>query len=58
MSRDTLLGITTAYGLDGRGSIPGRGKICLLSTASRPALRLGCYVSAQINKNLIDFNYP
>jgi hypothetical protein len=26
------------YGLDGQGSIPGRGKIFLFSTASRPVL--------------------
>jgi hypothetical protein len=31
------LDIATGYGLDGRGSIPGRGKIFLFSTASRPA---------------------
>jgi hypothetical protein len=30
--------IATAYGLDDRGSIPGRGKIFPFSTASRPAL--------------------
>jgi hypothetical protein len=32
------VGIATGYGLDGRGSIPSRGKIFLFSTASRPAL--------------------
>jgi hypothetical protein len=31
-------GIATAYGLDDRGSNPGKGKIFLLSTTSRPAL--------------------
>jgi hypothetical protein len=30
--------IATAYGLDDRGSVPGRGKIFLYSTASRPTL--------------------
>jgi hypothetical protein len=28
MSRDNSGGIATGYGLDGRGSVPGRGKIC------------------------------
>jgi hypothetical protein len=32
------VGIATGYGLDGRVSIPGRGKIFLFSIASRPAL--------------------
>jgi hypothetical protein len=30
-SRDSLVGIPTGYGLDGRGSISGRGKIFLFS---------------------------
>jgi hypothetical protein len=34
----SAVGIATGYELDGRGSIPGRGKIFLFSTASRPAL--------------------
>jgi hypothetical protein len=38
-SQDSSVGIATGYGLDGRGSNPGRGKIFLFSTASRPALR-------------------
>jgi hypothetical protein len=38
-SRDISVGIVTGYGLDGRGSIPGRGKIFLFSIASRPVLR-------------------
>jgi hypothetical protein len=33
-SQDRLLGIATGYGLDGRGSIPGKGKI--FSSAQRP----------------------
>jgi hypothetical protein len=33
------VGIMTGYGLVGRVSIPGRGKISLSSTASQPALR-------------------
>jgi hypothetical protein len=35
---DSSVGIKTGYGLDGQGSIPGRGKIFLLSTASRLAV--------------------
>jgi hypothetical protein len=35
---DSSVGITTGYGLDGRGSNPGRGKIFVFSKASRPAL--------------------
>jgi hypothetical protein len=37
-SRDSSVGIATGLGLDDRGSIPSRGKIFLISTASRPAL--------------------
>jgi hypothetical protein len=37
-SRDSSVDIETGYGLGDRGSIPGRGKICLYSTASCPAL--------------------
>jgi hypothetical protein len=37
-SQDGLVGRATGYGLDDRSSIPGRGKIFLCSTASRPAL--------------------
>jgi hypothetical protein len=33
------VGMATGYGLDGRSLIPGRAKIFLFSTASRPALR-------------------
>jgi hypothetical protein len=36
--RDSSVGIATGYGLDGRGSNPGRGKIFLFSTASGQAL--------------------
>jgi hypothetical protein len=36
VSRDSSVGITTGYLLVGWGSIPGRGKIFLFSTASRP----------------------
>jgi hypothetical protein len=32
------VGIENGYGLDSRGSIPGRGKISVLSTATIPAL--------------------
>jgi hypothetical protein len=38
VSQDSSVGIVTGYGLDGRGSIPGRDKIFLFSIASRPAL--------------------
>jgi hypothetical protein len=37
-SRDSSLGIATGYGLDGRGSVPVRGKIFLFSIAPGPAL--------------------
>jgi hypothetical protein len=37
-SRDNLVGIAAGYGMDGRGSIPGRSKNFFHSTASRPAL--------------------
>jgi hypothetical protein len=37
-SRDNLFGTATGYSLDDRGSIPGRGKIFLLSTTSTLAL--------------------
>jgi hypothetical protein len=37
-SRDSSVGIATGCGLDGRNSIPGRGKIFSFSTASIPAL--------------------
>jgi hypothetical protein len=36
--QDSSVGIETGYGLDDRGSIPGRGEVILSSTASRPAL--------------------
>jgi hypothetical protein len=32
------VGIATGYGQEVRGSIPGKGKIVFLSTASRPTL--------------------
>jgi hypothetical protein len=35
---DSSVGIATGYELDDRGSNPGRGKIFVLSTTSRPAL--------------------
>jgi hypothetical protein len=31
VSRDSLVGIATRYGLEGRGSIPGRGEICFFT---------------------------
>jgi hypothetical protein len=34
----STVGTATGYGLDGPGSIPGRGKTFLFSTASRPTL--------------------
>jgi hypothetical protein len=37
-SRDSSVDIETGYGLDGPGSIAGRFKIFIFSTASRPAL--------------------
>jgi hypothetical protein len=37
-SRVSSVGIATSYELNGRGSIPGRGKVFLISIASRPAL--------------------
>jgi hypothetical protein len=36
--RDISVDIATGYGLDGRGSIPGKGQIFLFSTASIPVL--------------------
>jgi hypothetical protein len=39
-SPDSSVSIATGYGLDGRGSIPRRGKIFLFSTVSTPTLRL------------------
>jgi hypothetical protein len=39
-SRDSSVIIETGYGLQGRSSIPARGKIFLLSLGSRPAVRL------------------
>jgi hypothetical protein len=36
--RDSSVGTATGYRLDGRGSIPGRARIFIFSTASRPAL--------------------
>jgi hypothetical protein len=38
MSRDSAVGIATGYGLDGRDSIPERGRVFLPFIASRPAL--------------------
>jgi hypothetical protein len=38
-SRGSSFSIVSDYGLDDRGSLPGRGKICPLSSVSRPALR-------------------
>jgi hypothetical protein len=37
-SRDITIGIATGYELNGRGSIPSRGKIFLFYVASRPTL--------------------
>jgi hypothetical protein len=37
-SRDSSVGIATGYGLDVWGSIPGKGKIFVFSTASKLAL--------------------
>jgi hypothetical protein len=37
-SRDSSVDIATGYGLDSRGSIPGRGKRFVSSPVSRPAL--------------------
>jgi hypothetical protein len=34
-TRDSSVGLATSYELDGRGSIPDRGKICLFSKASK-----------------------
>jgi hypothetical protein len=34
----SLIGVATGYGLDGRGSVPGKNKIFLFSTTSRPSL--------------------
>jgi hypothetical protein len=36
--RDLSVFIATGYGLDGRGSILGRGRVYLFSTASNPLL--------------------
>jgi hypothetical protein len=38
VNRDSTIDIAMGYGLDGRGSIPGRGRDFLYSTASRPSL--------------------
>jgi hypothetical protein len=38
-SREISVGIATGYGLESRGSIPGKGVVLLYSTAARPALR-------------------
>jgi hypothetical protein len=38
LSADSSVGIATVYGLEGRNLIPGRVKIFLFSTASRPSL--------------------
>jgi hypothetical protein len=38
MNRNSSVGIATRYGLDDQDSIPGKGKIFLLSIAFRPAL--------------------
>jgi hypothetical protein len=38
-SRDGSVGTATSYRLDVPGSIPGRGKLSLFSTASRLAVR-------------------
>jgi hypothetical protein len=40
VSRDASVGIVTGYRLDGRGSIPGRGKI-FFSSPQRPDRLLG-----------------
>jgi hypothetical protein len=40
---DTSIGIATDYGLIGQDSFPGRGKIFLFSTASRPAFTSGSF---------------
>jgi hypothetical protein len=37
-SRDSSVDIVTGYELDCRSPIPSRGKICIFSTVSRPAL--------------------
>jgi hypothetical protein len=37
-SRDGSVGTATGYELNGRGSIPGLGKIFLFSTGFRPAI--------------------
>jgi hypothetical protein len=36
--QDSSFGIATGYGLNGQCSNPGRGKVFLFSTTSRPAL--------------------
>jgi hypothetical protein len=38
MNWDSSVCIATGYGLDGRGMIPGRGKIFLFSTGFGPAV--------------------
>jgi hypothetical protein len=40
MIRDSSVGITIDYGLNGRGSIPDTGKIFVFSATSRPDLML------------------
>jgi hypothetical protein len=42
----SIKGNTTSYGLDGRGSKPGRGKIFLSSTSSTPTLGPNAYWGA------------
>jgi hypothetical protein len=37
-SRDVTVDVATGYGIDGRGSISGKGKRFFFFTASRPAL--------------------
>jgi hypothetical protein len=37
-SRDNSVGIETGYGMDGRGSMPGRGKTFLFCIESRTAM--------------------
>jgi hypothetical protein len=36
---DSSVDMAMGYGMDGRDSIPGKGKILLFSTESRPTLR-------------------
>jgi hypothetical protein len=42
--RDSLVGITTGYGLDGRGSIPGMGNIFLHSIETVPGTHPTSYM--------------